>query len=167
MNVYQFIKHTKSDPLKWITYCEIVINKHGGIIIVNPSHEKTLLEYVAEKENKTVEQIMKEIPEWCSPSDFIVDKYGIIAVWYNRLLVSSIYRINRFQQRTIDILKANNLIYEDCYIEKARDYAVYRYRELLSNRKIPEPYDTIYDIDNNSLYTVPKMIHHDLTKKGE
>lgn len=49
MNINEFINKTKNEPLKWISYCEIIIDPYGNIIIANPSHTEMVIAYAMGK----------------------------------------------------------------------------------------------------------------------
>ena len=130
-NIYEFINHTKENPLSYISYCEVIIDPYGNIIICEPSHTETVLKYAMEKENKTREEFKNEIPMYCLPLEWCVDKYGLIAVWYCGYMYSSYKRCpNRFQRKSLDILLENGLIKEE-YVRPANEYKNYLYRKSL------------------------------------
>lgn len=130
-NIHDFIKYTKENPLKYISYCEVIIDPYGNIIIASPSHTETVVKYVMEKENKTRQELKKEIPMHCLPLEWCVDKYGLIAVWYCGYMYSAYKRTpNRFQRKGLDILLENGLIKEE-YIQPANEYKNYLYRKSL------------------------------------
>lgn len=127
----EFIDHTKKNKYGYINYCEVIIDPLGNIIECIPSHTETVIAYVMEKENKTREEIKNDIPKLCLPLEWCVDKYGLIAVWYCGYMHSSYKKSpNRFQRRSLDILKKNGLIIED-YIQPASEYKNYLYRKSL------------------------------------
>lgn len=131
MNINEFINKTKNEPLKWISYCEIIIDPYGNIIIANPSHTETVIAYAMEKENITREQLKQEIPMTCLPLEWCVDKYGLIAVWYCGYMYSSYKKSpNRFQKRTLDILLKHGLIIEE-HVQPACEYKNYLYRKAM------------------------------------
>lgn len=136
MSIYDFIEYTKKNPLNFINYCEVIIDPYGNIIIANPSHTETALKYAMEKENKTRDQIIQELREiFCLPLEWVVDKYGLIAVWNCGYMYSSYKRSpNRFQKRTLNILLKNNLIKEE-YVRPASEYKNYLFRKSMGYEK--------------------------------
>ena len=127
-SIYEFIDKVKSEPLKWIGYCEIIILRSGLILICNPSHTETAINYVKDKYHMSREDIFKEISDTCLPLEWIVDKYNLVAYWYNGYMEPS-RGLNRFQRKTIDILKHNNLLSDSPYIDKATEYTLHLYRK--------------------------------------
>ena len=131
LNIHDFIKYTKENKLKFINYCEIILDPYGKVIICNPSHSETALAYAMEKENKTREEMKKEIPITCLPLEWCVDKYGLIAVWHCGYMYSSYKRTpNRFQRKSLNILLENGLIKEE-YCKPASEYKLYLERKAI------------------------------------
>ena len=130
MSILEFIEYTKKNPDKFICYCEIMITPTGSIILCRPSHQETVLKYVMEKENKTREELSNSIPMWCSPLSFLIDKYGLIAVWYDFYIGSKCHGVNRFQKRTIDLLTKNGLV-DFTEHNLTNEYGLYLEREKL------------------------------------
>ena len=129
MSVNDFVEYTKQNPNKFISYCEVIIDEIGNIIIARPSHTETAIAYAMSKENKSRKEISDSIPDLCLPLEWIVDKYGLIAVWYNGYMFSSYKKSpNRFQRRTLDILLKNRLIVEE-YVQPASEYRLYLKRK--------------------------------------
>ena len=129
LNIYDFIEYTKQNKLKFISYCEIILDPYGKVIICKPSHTETALAYAMEKENKTRKEMKESIPMHCLPLEWCVDKYGLIAVWYCGYMYSSYKRApNRFQRKSLDILLKNGLITEE-YCKPANEYKLYLMRK--------------------------------------
>lgn len=130
-NIYDFVKYAKQSG-RYISYCEIIIDPYGNIIECKPSHTETVVEYAMEKENKSREEIKNEIPKLCSPLEWIVDKHGLIAVWYCGYMYGTYKnkKLNRFQRRSLDILIKNGLIKEE-YVQPATEYCKYLYRKSI------------------------------------
>lgn len=108
------------------------MDPYGNIIIVNPSHTETVIKYAMEKENKTREEIIAEIPMSCLPLEWCVDKYGLLAIWHCGYMYGTYKRKkpNRFQRRSLGILINNGLIKEE-YIQPATEYGLYLYRKSM------------------------------------
>lgn len=125
MNVNQFIKYTKDHPEKFIDYCEIIITRGGLIFFANPSHIEAMVSYICNKIHTSREKFIKSIPLLCSPMEWIIDKYELIAVWHFGYMYSSKGLSSR-QKFTIRLLEENNLInkkedqnnYESCEYKK-------------------------------------------------
>lgn len=110
MNIDDFILKTKNEPNKWINYCEILIDTDGDIIICNPSHTESCIQYAMRKDNITREDIRKTmIPFDCLVIDFIVDKYQIIALWYHGYKYSSM-GLTEEQKVVLQKLEDNKLL---------------------------------------------------------
>lgn len=123
MSVYDFIEYTKKDPLKFINYCEVIINEYGGIIIAKPSHVIAMINYISDKYNISKEEIKNEIPFDCLPIEWLVDKYNFISVWYSGYMYSNYHKPNRAQKKTIKELMNHSLINnENPFIAKAYAY---------------------------------------------
>lgn len=133
--INEFIEHVKKNELNYICYCEVIIDPLGNIIECVPCHTEIVIKYAMEKENKSKEEIKNEIPSTCLPLEWCVDKYGLIAVWYCGYMYSSHKNCpNRFQKRTLNILKNHGLIIED-YVRSATEYKNYLYRKSLEIEK--------------------------------
>lgn len=126
MNILKFIHYTKENPLKFITYCEIMILPTGGIELVNSSHTETALEIAARLECITKDELKSSIPKYVEPLNYIVSKYGLVAVWYNNIMYN---KLNRFQKHTIDLLKYNELISKEPIIYETNEYQNYLKRK--------------------------------------
>lgn len=57
MNILDFIRITKENPLEFISYCEIIILPRGDIELVSPSHTETALEIAARLEGTTKDEL--------------------------------------------------------------------------------------------------------------
>jgi hypothetical protein len=126
-NINKFIEHTNNNPLGYIDYCEIIIDGAGIIFEAHPSHVEAILRYIGEKDSRSREQIMSEIPLDCLPIEYLVDKYGLVAVWSCGYMYSSYYRRpNKFQKRCLDMLEKNNLIRKD-YVKPAVAYKMLQF----------------------------------------
>lgn len=129
LSIYNFIDFTKQNRMKFINYCEIILDPYGKVIICQPSHTETVLAYAMEKEGKTREEIVDTIPKLCLPLEWYVDKYGLIAVWNCGYMYSSYHRApNRFQKKSIKLLLDNGLIKEE-YCKPASEYKLYLQRK--------------------------------------
>jgi hypothetical protein len=65
-----------------------------------------------QKENKSRNEVCKSIPIAYSPMHWILDKYGLIAVWYNNYIYGTYInkQPNKFQRKTLELLELNYLI---------------------------------------------------------
>ena len=130
MSILEFMEYTKKNPDKFINYCEIIITPTGSIIQCIPSHQETAIKYAMLKEEKTRKELSNSIPMWCSPLSFLIDKYGLIAVWYDFYIGSKRHGVNRFQKRTIDLLTKNGLV-DFAEHNLTNEYGLYLEREKL------------------------------------
>lgn len=147
MTIYEFLDFVKQDPKKWIHYCEVIIGPFGQVYLAKPSHTECCLAYAIEKESKSREEIDHEIPLDCLPIEWLVDKYGLIACWYNGYMYSSYKKSpNRFQRKTINLLIKNELILPEdkAYIRPATEYNRYLERKKLG---IYDNYDKDAEIE--------------------
>lgn len=132
--VNEFIEMTKQNPNEWISYCEILILDNGMIELARPSHMEKVIEIYCEKNNITREEFKDNFSRMLNPLDFICEKYHIIAVWYNKILMPK--KINRFQRLTINKLQDAGLISAYPFISYAIEYSFYKknkeFRELIS-----------------------------------
>lgn len=110
----EFIKFTQSESEKnnWLYYCEIIILDNGKIMLARPSHQLAVEKYFFETQNEMNYDEFNEIMlEYVlSPTDFIIDKLGIICVWYDYIRASNHRGINRFQFITLKKLDKAGLI---------------------------------------------------------
>ena len=129
-NIDDFVRYCKENKDYYTGYCEIIIDPYGYIIPAIPSHTETVISYAAEKENKSKGEICDEISPFYSPLSWCIDKYGLLAVWHNGYIHGTYKRnqTNRFQRRTIDILKEHKLIRTD-WINPTREYGLYLERK--------------------------------------
>lgn len=130
-NVYDFINHVNKNKNMYTNYCEIIIDPYGNIIPASPSHQEAVLRYAMTKENKSRLEIMKIIPFAYSPLHWCIDKYGLIAVWYNGYIHGTYInnKPNRFQRKSLDLLVKNDTIKIN-WINKTREYKLYLEREV-------------------------------------
>lgn len=132
-NVFDFIMYTKKHPLDWIQYCEVLIDPDGAIILCRPSHIETAIEYAADINNTSKENVKADMymNREFSPLHYIVGKYGLVAVWYGFGLYSNYKGINDAQRKAINNLKNNKLISEDFELSGTNEYNLYldRYGE--------------------------------------
>lgn len=133
MTVEKFINYTKRHPLKWINYCEILIDSDGSVILARPSHQEALIKYCMKKYSMTREDYLDTVPMWCGNS-YIVEKENLICVWYRELLLpKKILELNNFQLHTIEKLEETGLIMprNSRQDSVANDYSCYLYRKSL------------------------------------
>lgn len=137
MSILEFLDLVKKDPLKWINYCEIIILNNGAIELATPSHQEKLIELYCKYEGITKEQFKKEFPRELDIVSFICEKYSLISIWYRQVICT---KPNRFQKRTLDLLKKNGLISENITHKLPKEYSWYlnnrdRVRSLLFTGK--------------------------------
>lgn len=132
MSIYDFIDYANKNPLKFIDYCEIIINEYGGVLMARPSHTEAAIQYIMKKEKLSRKEVLSNIPNECSPLEWIVDKYGLIAVWYSGYMYSTYKKINRAQKKTIKELMRHLLINNvKPYTYGAHEYCNYLKRKEL------------------------------------
>ena len=124
-NPFDFIVYTKKHPDDWIEYCEVLIDPNGAIILCRPSHQETAIEYAAEIDGVDRETILADIHMEFSPMNYIIGKYGLIAVWYAFGIYSNYKGINQFQKRTLEFLKKNNLISQDFDLSPTNEFNLF------------------------------------------
>ena len=130
-NIYEFIEYTKINRNKFISYCEVLMDQYGNIILAVPSHTEAAIEYAIVKENKTRDQFKNEIPTMCLPLEWVVDKYGLIAIWYCGYMHSAYKNApNRFQRKSLDMLIQHGLIIEE-HVQEACEYKNYLWRKSM------------------------------------
>lgn len=134
INIYDFVKYAKLSK-KYYRYCEIIIDPYGNVLEINPSHQDTVIKYAMEKENKTRKEIMAIIPYAYSPLHWCIDKYSLVAVWYNGYIhgTRTSKKPNRFQRISLEILKSNNIIQPE-WVESTNEYQLYLEREVNKNK---------------------------------
>lgn len=132
-NIHDFIKHTKENKDKYICYCEALIDPHGSIILARPSHTEAAISYAVLVEGKERKDVYTDIPFPCLPLEWIVDKYGLVAIWYNEYMYGTYRRKkpNRFQRRSLDILMQHGLIRKDGYVRQTSEYDKYLIRKSM------------------------------------
>ena len=131
-NVYDFIEFTKRNPKSFIRYCEIIIDLYGNIILALPSHQEAVIKYAMEKEHQSRKEVAKSIPISYSPFAWLLDKYGLIAVWYEGYEYGTYKnkKPNRFQRKSLVLLKKYGLIDPE-WIEQTNEYEVYLCRKSI------------------------------------
>ena len=128
MGILDFLDYAKKHPDEFRNYCEIIIDDIGGIHFAHPSHQEKTLRMYCKKHNMTKEQFLLHLPNCYSPFHWILQKERWIGVWYNTIIMP--YEgMNRFQLRTIELLKRNGLISSDFHAETTNEYKLYLYRE--------------------------------------
>ena len=133
MNAYQFLDYASSDSIYSNHYLEIIIDNFGSIEPAIPCHSETLFRLMAKKYHLTREEYLESIPIMVSPLMYIISKENYISVWYNRILY---YSINKFQQKTLDILVKNNLLDSNYDKIKTNEYQKFLLREKYENNEI-------------------------------
>lgn len=123
----EFIALTETESLKWINYCEIVIYPDGNIELARPSHTETLFRYYENKYHLSRAEINREIPEWCSPLHYIIEKENLVSVWYEFVICSE--AITAEQERTLEILKEYKLIKTGYIKDYSHEYSLALERE--------------------------------------
>ena len=114
MNVDEFNTYIIKNKEFFIEYCECLIFDDGNIMMAVPSHEMALMKYMIHKEcpekiNGDPYMICNElIPYGCSPLHYIADKYNIVVVWYNSILIPT--EINVMQWGVISKLRSSGAI---------------------------------------------------------
>lgn len=99
LDVDTFIKkHTH------ICYCEAIVNREGLICYVKPNHIQTIIRLLG----KTEEEIYKEMPVSETPIEWLVNRSGFIAVWYEGCIMPK--DVSEAQKNTLDKLISNNII---------------------------------------------------------
>ena len=129
-NILEFIEHTKKNKKSYILYCEIIIDPIGNIIEARPSHQEAVLKYAMEKENKTRSEIMSMIPISYAPMEWLIDKYGLIAVWYEGYKYGTYKKPNRFQRRSLCLLESSGLI-SIGWVYRTEEYGLYLKRKAM------------------------------------
>ncbi|MEG1433239.1 hypothetical protein [Eubacterium sp.] len=81
----------------YINYCEAIILPNGKICFAEPSHLEALISIYG----KERVDIFSEMPVTESPIDYLLDKTGCVAVWYNCRIYAS---INQKQVDTLSYL---------------------------------------------------------------
>lgn len=130
-NIFDFIEHTRQNKENYICYCEVIIDPYGNVIEARPSHQEAVLTYVMELEGKSRKEVCDSIPTYCSPLDWCLDKYGLVAVWYECYIYGVYKYFNRFQRRTINILKNNGLVSDVIRQIPTEEYKLYLYRKSI------------------------------------
>lgn len=125
----EFLAVTKMNSDMWIWYCEILIFPDGNISLARPSHTETVFSYYEKKNHITRDEINKEIPEYCSPLHYIIEKENLVSVWYQFIICSE--NITPKQEKTLKFLVNHELI-SDKY---ARTYS-HEYSLALSRQNI-------------------------------
>ena len=132
--VNEFIEMTKQNPDEWINYLEIIILNNGMIELARPSHLEKVIEIYCKKMNTTKKDFEENFPFYLSPLEFICEKYHIIAVWYNKVIMPK--KINRFQKITLKKLQDASLLSLYPKLSFAEEYSYYkRYKELRESQE--------------------------------
>lgn len=127
MTLKAFISYVKRNKLKFINYCEILIDERGYIFLVNPSHQKALIRLASIKSKMSQDEICNEVPKECDPSAYLADKYNIIMVWYNYLIIP--LNVNDTQIKTLRELEKQGIISNKSKLNYCDEYHKYLWRE--------------------------------------
>ena len=121
-NVETFISYTKANSNLFINYCEIVIDRYGGIHMAVPSHEEKLIEMVCNElgmnDKKDVIQKYRESKTHMSPIEYLCSLIDAISIWYETMCAP---QVNDSQIHVLTHLyeeKLINFIYEKMINEK-------------------------------------------------
>ena len=121
-NVETFISYTKVNSNLFINYCEIVIDRYGGIHMAIPSHEEKLIEMVCNDlgmiDKKDIIQKYRESKTHMSPVEYLCSLIGAISIWYGGMCAP---QVNNTQIHILTRLyeeKLINFIYEEMINDK-------------------------------------------------
>lgn len=121
-NVETFISYTKVNSNLFINYCEIVIDRYGGIHMAVPSHEEKLIEMVCNDlgmiDKKDIIQKYRESKTHMPPIEYLCSLIGAISIWYNGMCAP---QVNNTQIHILTRLyeeKLINFIYEEMINDK-------------------------------------------------
>lgn len=129
MTVQEFLQYVKDHEYKYISYCEILINTKGEVILSIPSHTEALVREIMMIEHCTREDLQESIPMNCEPINFMCDKYNYCAVWYQAVLTP--LRVTKEQSSTIQILKDNRVIDPNATISPTYEYLLHGWRKTI------------------------------------
>lgn len=131
LTVDEFIKFTESEPDNWINYCEINMLPNGRVFLARPSHRESIIQFVMEKEGKTRTDIQFEMTkDLLSPTSFYIDKYKLVAIWFNYILHSRESGLTDEQELALSKLEAAHLIrYRHGSVATTSEYTNYLYRQ--------------------------------------
>ena len=119
-----FLDIVNKDPLAWKRYCEILILSNGMIELARPCHQEKLINIYCNKMNINKEEFKEIFPKNLSILDFICEKYSIVSVWYNSLILPK-QKLNRFQQNTLNKLIEAGLVSSCAHRMVATEYTWY------------------------------------------
>ena len=101
------------------------------MLLLDGSHATTAIQYAALSDYKSIDEIKNEIMEdYCDPLNWVVDKYGIVAIWNNGYVYNG--KLNRLQKRSISILQENDLMRDDTALFKTETH---EYRNYLKRKE--------------------------------
>lgn len=129
--INKFIAYTEANPTRWINYCEVLMTAEGDIILARPSHAEAAIQYAAELEQKSVDEVKDFLrKEMLSPIEFYAGKYKLIAIWYDCVVTDSLYECNDYQIDSFNKLKDAGLIRAEQRVMKSREYYNYLVRKM-------------------------------------
>lgn len=127
----EFLAVTKMNSDMWIGYCEILIFPDGNISLARPSHTETVFSYYEKKNHVTRDEISKEIPEYCSPLHYIIEKENLVSVWYQFIICSE--NITPKQEKTLKFLVNHELISDKYVRTYSHEYSLALARQNMEN----------------------------------
>lgn len=89
---------------KHINYCEAIIDKNGLVEYAEPSHLMTL----CKEYGKSKEEIDKEMSITASPLEWLVEKTGCVAIWWNYCVIPK--SLNEVQKEVIKELIKSEIV---------------------------------------------------------
>ena len=155
--VLEFKEYVDANPLSFITYCEIIIDKGGFIHLSVPSHIEAMVHDICLTHNMTRDDVKSIIGEQDSPMHKLVDTFGYCVIWYYSMLVPKT-GVTPEQLNTIKYLYKWNIISKD---NKTIDYHFdMRFLHIETNS-----YDRLVLSDKILLNELLTILRNDSTSK--
>ena len=94
----------------YICYCEAIIHPNGEIEYAIPSHTMKMEEITLSLTGMTHEELNNAIPIYDSPLQWMINRTGCIALWYDGAIIPENTNITDKQREVIKLLYKNKII---------------------------------------------------------
>lgn len=112
--VFDYETHTKN----FVNYLEVIIFKDGHIEYAVPSHQMKLIDIYCKEKNISKDKLYEIIPLSDSPVSWIIHNTGLISVWYDFIMYSTITEEQKVALQKLINTKCINSSYRELIISR-------------------------------------------------
>lgn len=112
--VFDYETHAKN----FVNYLEVIIFKDGHIEYAVPSHQMKLIDIYCKEKNISEDKLYEIIPLSDSPVSWIIHNTGLISVWYDFIMYSTITEEQKASLQKLINTKCINSSYRELIISR-------------------------------------------------